>query len=369
MRHLARESHEVHLACAAGTPDAPTPTLSAAQEIPDLTVRPVNLGPELFARSALGRIRAAVETAPAVWNLAALALYIKKHGIQILHTSDRPRDALACALLARATGAQCVVHVHVTYGDWMSPMLRWSMARADALIGVSQFVARSLVKGGYAAGKTHAALNAIIPKDWDYRLDSSGVRAEFGIAPEALVMVCVARIFRSKGQLDLIRAMGMLRSEFPQLKLLVVGADYPLGTHHSQELRALAIEQGVADNVIFTGTRTDIARLIAASDMLAMPSFEEPFGLVFAEAMAMKRPVIALDNGGAPEVVDHEKTGLLSPYQDTAALAANIRRLAQDPVLRGTMGDNGRKQVELRFTPERLAGDVARIYATLVAAS
>ncbi len=329
MRHLDRDTHEVHLACAPGTSDTPTPTLSAARKIPNLAVLPVNLGPELFARSPLGRARAALETAPAAWHLARLVRYIKKHRIQILHTSDRPRDALACALLARLTGAKCVVHVHVTYGEWMSPMLRWSMGQADALIGVSEFVARSLVNGGYAASKTHAALNAINPKDWDYAIDPSGVRAEFGITPDALLMICVARIFRSKGQFDLIRAMGLLRDELPELKLLIVGADYPLGTHHSDELRALAVEQGIQNNVIFTGTRSDVARLIAASDVLAMPSFEEPFGLVFAEAMAMKRPVIALDNGGAREIIEHGKSGLLSPWQDTQALVANIRRLAQ----------------------------------------
>ncbi len=366
MRHLPRDTHEVHLACAPGSADVPTPTLSAARQIPNLTIKPVNLGPELFARSPLDRARAALETAPALWHLAGLARYIKKHRIRILHTSDRPRDALACALLARLTGAKCVVHVHVTYGEWMSPMLRWSMGQADALIGVSEFVARSLVNGGYSPQKTHAALNAIIPKDWDYRTDPGSVRADLGIAPDALLMICVARIFRSKGQFDLIRAMGRLRGEFPQLKLLIVGADYPLGTHHSDELRALATEQGVAENVIFTGTRSDVQRLIAASDLLAMPSFEEPFGLVFAEAMAMKRPVIALNNGGAPEVVDHEQSGLLSTYEDEAGLVANIRRLAQDRELRTRMGEYGRQQVEARFVPERLANDVARIYSGLL---
>jgi len=366
MRHLDRAKHEVHLACAAGTEQEPTPTLSAARTIPALAVQTVDLGPELFARSPLGRLRAAVETAPAIWNLAALALYIKKHDIQILHTSDRPRDAAACALLARATGAKCVIHVHVTYGDWMSRMLRWALGQADALIGVSKFVAQSLVSGGYASSKTHAALNAIVPEAWDYTLDPAPVRRELGLAPDALVMVCIARIFRAKGQYELILAMGRLRQELPHLKLLVVGADYPLGTHHSEELRELARREGVSDNVIFTGTRSDVARLIAASDLLAMPSFEEPFGLVFAEAMAMKKPVIGLNNGGAPEVVDHEQDGLLSPHGDIDALAANIRRLALDPALRRAMGEHGRRRVETRFIPERLAADVARVYSELL---
>jgi glycosyltransferase involved in cell wall biosynthesis len=245
-------------------------------------------------------------------------------------------------------------------------MLRWSMAKADALIGVSEFVARSLVIGGYSAAKTHAVLNAINLEAWDYRVDSNGVRAELGIGESDPLVVCVARVFRPKGQANLIRALAALHAEFPKLKLMIVGQDYPPGTHHSEELRALAAELGVAQNVIFTGLRSDVSRLISASDMLAMPSFEEPFGLVYAEAMAMKRPVVALDNGGTPEVVDHGKSGLLSPNDDITALTANIRRLVLDPSLREKMGEYGREQVEARFIPQRLAKDVARVYAMVL---
>jgi glycosyltransferase involved in cell wall biosynthesis len=366
MRHLDLEQHEVHVACSPGLPGAPTPTFSAVRNIPGLHLKPVNLGPELFAKSPLNRARAAVETAPALWNLVELARYVRKHRIRVVHTSDRPRDAFASVILARLTGAKCIVHVHVTYGDWMSKMLRWSMARADALIGVSEFVARSLVSGGYSPAKTHAVLNAINLEAWDYRIDSSSVRAELGIGEGDPLVVCVARVFRPKGQANLIRALAALHVEFPKLKLMIVGQDYPPGTHHSDELRALAAELGVEHNVIFTGLRSDVSRLISASDMLAMPSFEEPFGLVYAEAMAMKRPVVALDNGGTPEVVEHGKSGLLSPNDDITALTANIRRLVIDPSLREKMGEYGRQQVEARFIPQRLAKDVARVYAKVL---
>src|SRR5262249_61323252 len=61
----------------------------------------------------------------------------------LIHTTDRPRDAFVCVLLARLTRAKCVIHAHVAYGEWMSGLLKWSLSRADALIGVSQFVAGS----------------------------------------------------------------------------------------------------------------------------------------------------------------------------------------------------------------------------------
>lgn len=370
IRHLDRAQHEVHVACATGPAGSPTPTFEVMRGIPELFIEPVNLGSELFAKSLFGRAEALLKTTPALLSFVGLVRYIKKHRIQVIHTSDRPRDALVSVLLARLTGAKSIVHVHVTYGDWMSPMLRWSMGQADALIGVSEFVARSLVTGGgYAPNKTHAALNSIDLARWDYYTDPGPVRADLGIVSDAPVIICVARIFRSKGQRFLIQALALLRADLPHVKLLIVGQDYPLGNNHTNELKALAAELGVSDNIIFTGLRSDVPRLIAAADIMALPSFEEPFGLVYAEAMAMKKPVVAFDNGGTPEVVDHEKSGLLSAQDDVPALAANLRRLVTEPALRARMGECGRQQVESRFVPERLAKDIARIYTQLLGLS
>lgn len=366
MRHLDRSQHEVHVACVPGPSGKPTPTFAAVSAIPDLHVHATNLGPELFAKSKLARVRAAIDTAPAIWNMASLISYVRKHGIQIVHTSDRPRDALASTILAKATGAKCIIHVHVTYGDWMSRVLRWSMGRADALVGVSDFVARSLIQGGYSAKKTRSVLNAIDLEKWQTDVDGLQVRREFGIAPNAPVLICVARIFPPKGQDKLVKALALLRPEFPDVKALIVGQNYPPGTRFSEELRALAENLGVADSLIFTGLRKDVPSLFAAADLLAMPSFEEPFGLVYAEAMAMRRPVVAFDDGGTPEVVDHGKSGLLAPAGDVPALSQNIATLLRSSGLRGGMGEYGRKQVETRFHPARLAHDMARVYARVL---
>jgi len=365
MRYLDRSSAEVHAACAFGRPGEPTPTFDALSVIPGLELSAINLGPELFRRSRLGKVRGLLETAPAVLSVAALLRYVRKHRIQILHTSDRPRDAAVCAALARLTGIKFVIHVHVRYGNWMSPMLRQSMARADAVIGVSEYVRGSLLEAGYSPVKTHAVLNAIDVTAWDHRLDGVAVRRSLSIPPATPVVTCVARIFRDKGQEELIRAMALVRRDFPDTRLLIVGQDYPAGTHHSAELKRLARELGVLENVQFLGQRRDIAALLAATDIYAMPSLGEPFGLVYAEAMAMKRPVIALDEGGAPEVVEHGRSGLLCARGDVAALAENIRQLISDPARRASMGEHGRHVVETLFHPERMARDVMRIYSSL----
>ncbi len=326
MRHLDRSSFEVHAAATAPTPGAPAPAFEELAAIPDLHLRPAFFGPSLVGRSPAAKAALAFQALPAMLSLAGVARYVRRHHIRILHSTDRPRDALSCVLLSRMTGAKAVIHVHVGYGKWMKPMVRWAMALADALVGVSRYVARTLIEGGHAAEKTHAVLNAIDLARWDFRIDGAPIRRELGIPPEAPVVACVGRLFQWKGQGELVRALARLRRDLPHLRLLIVGEDdwmaHPGGVSHGQELRALAGELGVADRVLFTGKRKDVPALLAASDVLALPSLGEPFGLVYVEAMAMKRPVIALESGGAPEVVEHGKSGLLSAPGDSEGLAA-----------------------------------------------
>jgi glycosyltransferase involved in cell wall biosynthesis len=301
-------------------------------------------------------------------RFASLARYVRHHRVKVLHSTDRPRDAVSCVLLAKLTGAKSVIHVHVQCAEWIGRPVRWAMERSDALVGVSQFVSRSLVENGYPARKTHTVLNAIDPAAWDFRLDPGPVRRALGIASRAPVIACAARLFRGKGQDAVIRAIPLIRREFPDVRLLIIGQDdrMAMRTSFTAELKALAADLGVVNHVTFTGQRADMASLLAACDVFALPSLGEPFGLVFLEAMAMKKPAVAINNGGTPEVVQHGMSGLLSAPDDPAALAANLLTLLRDPVLRSRMGEFGRQQVEARFTPARMASDTEQVYAALV---
>jgi glycosyltransferase involved in cell wall biosynthesis len=366
LQALDRDRFELHAAGQKPTPGEPAIAWDALTRIPEVRLHPTDFGPSLFGSSPLQKAKSAVRALPAALGLAELALYVKKNGIQILHSTDRPRDAMACAAIAAATGAKSVIHVHVKYGDWMSRGVKWAMGRADALIGVSDFVADSLVQAGYRRERTHGVLNAIVPSKWDPSLDPGPGRASLGVPSDAPVIVSVARLFGWKGHAELVRAVALLKPEFPGVRLAIVGADYPAHSGVSASLAELAASLGVRENVILAGQRSDIASLLAASDVFSLPSFEEPFGLVFAEAMAMKKPVVALRNGGTPEVVEHGISGFLSDPGDIRGLAEHLATLLRNPALRAQMGENGRKSVEARFTPGRMATDVASVYAGLL---
>ncbi len=366
MRALDRSSHVLHAACVTGPDGQPTPTYDALRRIPDLQLLPVNFGPELSLQtSARGKLGALLATLPALASLAKVAKYVRRNNIAIIHTTDRPRDAFACVLLARLTGAKCIVHSHVAYGEWMSGLLKWSLKRADALIAISRFVAGSLASSGHSGSSIYVVLNAIDADGWQPGVGREDARRELGLGETARVVVTVCRLFPEKGPADLIRAVALVRQDEPEVRLVIVGEDMTPDGSYVRELSELASELGLDEHVIFTGRRSDVPRLMAAADLFAMPSFEEPFGLVFLEAMAMKLPVVALDNGGTPEVVEDGRSGLLADPGNIGGLAAHIHRLLRDPHLRQTMGEYGRQQVEDRFTVERMGRDVARAYRSI----
>jgi glycosyltransferase involved in cell wall biosynthesis len=368
MRGLDRSRFDVHVACSAGSPSARTPAYTMLREIPDLKVRPANFGPSLSGGSLVDKAVGVLKLAGSVPSLAGLAGYVRRNRIAVLHSTDRPRDAVACALLGKMTAAKSIIHAHLKCADWMAGSQRWSMGQVDALVGVSNFVVRSLVENGYRQDRTHTVLNAIDLPRWDYRLDPGPVRRSLGVPAGAPIVACAARLFYGKGQDEVIRAVPAIREEFPDVRVLIIGSDdrFAMRTSFSAELKALAADLGVSANVIFTGQRSDMPAVMASCDVFALPSDEEPFGLVFLEAMAMKKPVVALDNGGTPEVVEHGKSGLLSAPGDRPALAANLKLLLRDPPLRSRMGEYGREQVEARFTAARMAADTAAVYDTLL---
>ena len=358
--HLDKATHEVHVACVPGPKDAPTPTFQALVELRDVNIHAVDFGPE---RSAGGLRQTLVGSLPAFSSALRLAKLIRARDVKFVHTTDRPRDALMSVLLAKITRTTSIVHVHVGYGEWMSHPLKWALRNADVLVPVSVFVGETLRDSGHRTERIHPVLNGIDLAYWTPGVGRAEIRKEFAIADDAPVILTACRLFPAKGPGELIKAVGRVVTRHPHVRLFVVGGEMVGG--YRAELESLTKELGLEANVIFTGRRPDMPRLLAAADVFAMPSTEEPFGLVFAEAMAMKLPVVALDNGGTPEVVEHDVTGLLSSVGSLEQLAINLLALIEDPALRTRMGTAGRRRVEALFTTELQARNMAEVYLRL----
>ncbi|MBF6591138.1 MAG: glycosyltransferase family 4 protein, partial [Ktedonobacterales bacterium] len=348
----------------------PSAALMALRDVPDIHLRATHFGPTVFGLSRRQQAANVFRGLTGMTDLVGLAWYIRRHRIQIIHGTEKPRDAFYGALLAMATGAHTVTHLHVKCEDWLSPLTQWALRRGDGIIGVSRFVAGSAVAMGYPANRVHYVLNGLDASRWDADTDGGPIRREFGIAPEAPLLGVISRLFHWKGHTELLRALAIVREEVPGVRLLIVGEDDVRGApergSYTAELKALTSELGLDDTVIFTGFRADVASILAACDIYTMPTFEEPCAVVFLEAMAMKKPVVALESGGTPELIEQGKAGLLSAPGDIPQLAANIVRLIRDADLRQRLSEYGRRRVEEDFTPQRMADECEAIYRHIV---
>jgi glycosyltransferase involved in cell wall biosynthesis len=249
----------------------------------------------------------------------------------------------------------------------MSPLLKWSLKRSDALVAISEYVKESLVESGHDHRRIHVVHNGIDLEHWSPALSGRDIRREFGVPANGLVVLTVCRLFPAKGPGDLIRVLPAIRAVHREVRLLIVGQEMHPG--YLNELVVLAESLGVEANVAFAGRRNDVPAFMAAADVFAMPSVGEPFGLVFLEAMAMMVPVVALRSGGAPEVLEHGVTGLLSEPGDVDALREHLLALLDSPSRRSAMGSRGRERVEIDFTSVKMSRNVEAVYGSLVSQS
>ncbi|HET7543382.1 MAG TPA: glycosyltransferase family 4 protein [Polyangiaceae bacterium] len=368
IRNLDRDKFSVHVACTDGGGKTVPASLAVMQKIPRISLRPTRFAPSLRRSGPSMLAQSARTLAQLSWDFVALRRYIESEGIRIVHSTERPRDVAYNIALSRLAGTRSVAHIHVKWSEEYGRLAKWGVRNADAVFSISRFVTNAVVGMGIPRARVHTVLNAIEPSKWDPGIDGSAFRRELGIPQDSLVLTSVSRLFSWKGQRELVRAFALVREKIQNAELVIVGADYSMwgGESFTAELKALARARGVLEHVHFTGGRPDIPNVMAGSDVFTMASFEEPFGLVFLEAMAMRKPVIAINNGGTPEVVEHGRSGLLSPPWDIPALAANIVRLLEDRDLREQMGSYGRSRVLDYFNAQRMAQEAGAAYERIL---
>lgn len=182
-------------------------------------------------------------------------------------------------------------------------------------------------------------------------------------------VVFVGRVASSKGADRLVEAVARLRSDYPELRLRMIGRVEPA---MADQLRQAAAATGHADWLELVGAldHAELPAALAGADLFAAPSrYEGGPGFVYLEAMACGLPVIACAGSGAAEAIDDGHDGLLVPPDDTAALTAALNRLLQDPLRCRAMGERGRKRVLAEADTRRCVPAIARFYSEVLAAA
>lgn len=298
-------------------------------------------------------------------GLLRLIGFLRRARIDILHTHLFEPSVIG--LLAGRLTATSLLMMTRHYSDYHTRIhKRWHVRLdqlctrlCDRIIAVSQHTADHMRTVEHAPpAKLHVILNGIdftrvqlLTPDARAR-----VRREFA-ATDAHLLLIVARLHPEKGHSYLFRALPQIaRQVHKPVRLLVAGRG-PSDAAYRAEVRTLGIEHLVT----FTGFRKDGPDLIAAADLLVLPSVAEAFGLVLTEALYLGTPVVATRVGGIPEIVDDGVDGVLVPPADSEALAAAIIDLLNHPERRAQMAGAGSAKVSQRF---RFA-DMVRAYEAL----
>jgi len=295
---------------------------------------------------------------------ALLKLYriVKKLNPSIIHANSLKLTPYA-VICARLVGARAVCHMRIAIERALQKKVReYLIRKADAIITVSSSLRDDLINAGVPVDKLFVVYNGV---DLDrFNTHQPDLRSTLGFGRGDFLITEVGSICHRKGQDLLISACERIRGEIPNLKILFCGVEDD-GEYKERLLRQIK-EAGLEKDVKFLGVREDVPAIIAASDILCLPSRNEGFPRVLLEAMALGKPCVATDVGGTRELVEDRATGLLVEQEDAAALADTILRLYRDEALRRRIAYEGCKRVREKFSSRKTAELISKIYSRLL---
>jgi len=292
-----------------------------------------------------------------VWALVALRRLIRARDVHLVHTHSSV-DAWLGGLAARSLQRPVVRSRHVTIPIPRRRALVYGLA--DRIIASGDAVAGVLARAGVPAAKVVAIHPGVDTERFHPGVSGGAVRAELSL--DGPVVGLVANIRGSKGHsVFLEAAVEVLRSE-PRARFLIVGDGIGYDDVR-RRVRALALE----GPVVMTGFRRDIPEVMAALDVLVLPSIRsEAVSQVLPQALAVGTPVVATTVGGSPELVSDGETGRLVPPGDARALAAAILGLLRAPTHARAMARRGQARVAERYALGAVMARTIALYAELL---
>jgi glycosyltransferase involved in cell wall biosynthesis len=272
--------------------------------------------------------------------------------------------AHALSLWLGTSGARRVVTRRMDYPPRPRPYARLLYNRCvDWVVAISRRIRDVLIAAGVDGERI-----SVIPSGVDVARfrGTEDVRArvrhdECGVASGEPVVLVVGALVPRKGHAVLLRAARSLAARGLRPAYVFCGE----GSGRS-ELEGLAADLGIAGRVRFTGWRSDVAPLLAAADLVVVPSLHEGLGVAALEAGAAARPVIASRTGGLAEVVVDGETGWLVPPEDPEALAAALEAALRDAEEARRRGAAARARIAQEFPMERMGAATAALYRRLV---
>lgn len=291
-----------------------------------------------------------------------LARWMRREHVRVLHTHLFTADTYGriAARIARVPAIFCTVHNIVNpWKGRIHSAIDWLLARLSTrVIGCTDEVAEVLKTRDHLPAMRVVAIRNGIDLRRFQSISGAGVREEFGIPPDRLLLAVIGRLHPQKAHLDLLQVFASLEPEIRKKFACLIVGDGDLRQMLEEETARL----GLQDQVIFTGLRRDVPRLLCALDLFVMSSRWEGLPIALLEAMACGVAPLSTAVGGVPDVIEDGVNGILVAVGDASAMATNLTALIEDSALRLRLGRQAQADVLRRYDVLRTAEAYDALY-------
>ncbi len=283
-------------------------------------------------------------------------------------------DALVEA--KKRCGIPLVLTAHNVWSDSLWEEMCRRAAEWDAVIAVSHYIKKELVKAGFPEERITVIHHGIDLERFKPPAEGD-LQTAWQSYPELKgrrVIFHPARMSFDKGCHISIKAFKLIKEQYPDTMLVLAGTEKTVdwGSHqpgHVSRIKRLIMELGLERDVFIRFfSWEEIPLMYQAAEICIYPScFEEPFGLAMLESLATGRPMVVSRAGGMPEVIQDGINGFVVPMHDHEALARKCCHLLADPQKARQMGETGRQMVERNFTREVMTARTLQVYGKALA--
>lgn len=272
--------------------------------------------------------------------------------IDIMHAHDAKAVHWAW-LHKRLTNAPYIITRRVDHpikDKWFNQK---TYSNAAAVVAISTLI-KTLIEDKNWNNKTQLIPSVMA----DFNVDSA-VSRKFKLAFENKILIgnAGALVDKHKGQRLLIETARNLKESHPNMHFIIFG--------RGEDEAVLKDESKDLENITWAGFKDNIADYLAALDIFAFPSRNEGLGSTLLDVMNLGIPIVAADVGGIPDIVIHEKTGLLFEVNNANALEASLLRLIDSDKLQQNYVKNAKEQLE-RYSPKAMANSYLKLYKSLI---
>lgn len=289
----------------------------------------------------------------------------KKNNIKMIVLNNDMYSNYGGILAASLLKIPCVLHCRgLTYN---SPFMKFLSKRVNLFLAVSGFIKLDYKKLGIEDRKIQVLFDGDDPERYDPEIDASKETKEFAVSPGTFNIGSIAMLAEWKGQDVLLKAAKEVLKEIPNCRFFIIGDSASKDTKYKEGLISLAKNLNINDKVVFTGYRSDIPQMFKILDVVIhSPIKPDPLPGVIIQAAAMKKPIIASNCGGIPEMIKDGESGILFEPGNVEELKNAIIDLLKNKEKREALAENARKTFLREFTLDVIIKKVEQAYETVL---